>query len=94
MRVLRTYNSTPNTCCLEKLHERNWVDGAEGMWENDEDPLSALDTNEGYCSRLIGNPVTVLKKIEEFRTLGIEMLHLDIRDLLFQHEVLPTVIDL
>ncbi len=76
------------------LRRRERVDGAEGMWENDADPLSALDTNEGYSSRLIGSPATVLKKIEEFRALGIDMLHVDIRDRLFQTEVLPAVIDL
>ncbi len=77
---------------VAKRRER--VDGAEGMWANDDDPLSALDTNEGYSSRLIGSPATVLKKIEEFQSLGVDMLHVDIRDALFQAEVLPTVIDL
>ncbi|MEE8245388.1 MAG: hypothetical protein V3R27_10345, partial [Pseudomonadales bacterium] len=73
---------------------RERVAGAEGMWANDDDPLSALDTNEGYSSRLIGSPATVLKKIDEFQSLGVDMLHVDIRDALFQAEVLPTVIDL
>ena len=77
---------------MAKRRER--VDGAEGMWENDEDPLSALDTNEGYSSRLIGSPATVLTKIQEYQSLGVDMLHLDIRDTLFQSEVLPAVIDL
>ena len=77
---------------VAKRRER--VDGAEGMWENDEDPLSALDTNEGYSSRLIGSPATVLTKIQEYQSLGVDMLHLDIRDTLFQSEVLPAVIDL
>lgn len=70
---------------------RSRVSGAEGMWENDADPLSALDTNEGYATRLIGSPQSVVEQIEEFRSLGVEMLHLDFRDHLFQQEVLPIV---
>ena len=56
---------------------RSRVSGAEGMWENDDDPLSALDTNEGYTSRLIGSPQSIVEQIETFRSLGVEMLHLD-----------------
>jgi hypothetical protein len=64
------------------------------MWENDDDPLSCLDTNEGYASRLIGSPATILQKINDFRQLGVHMLHLDLRDRLFAEEVLPQLHDL
>jgi len=69
---------------------RQAVSGARGMWSGD-DPLSVLDTNEGYASRLIGSPETVLARIAEFNAMGIEMLHLDIRDPLFVEAVLPGV---
>lgn len=69
---------------------RATVSGAQGMWSGD-DPLSVLDTNEGYASRLIGSPETVLQHIAEFQDMGIDMLHLDIRDALFVDAVLPTV---
>jgi alkanesulfonate monooxygenase SsuD/methylene tetrahydromethanopterin reductase-like flavin-dependent oxidoreductase (luciferase family) len=58
------------------------------MWSG-ADPLSLLDTNEGYASRLIGSPETILERITEFRAMGVEMLHLDLRDALFQQAVLP-----
>jgi alkanesulfonate monooxygenase SsuD/methylene tetrahydromethanopterin reductase-like flavin-dependent oxidoreductase (luciferase family) len=70
---------------------RQRVSGAEGMWQNDTDPLSALDTNEGYASRLIGSPETIVRQIEQFQALGVDMLHLDISDRLFAQEVLPVV---
>ena len=70
---------------------RDRVSGAEGMWENDDDPLSSLDTNEGYASRLIGSPATVLKKVALLRDLGVNMLHLDLRDRVFVDEVLPEI---
>ena len=44
-----------------------------------------------YAARLIGSPDTVLRRIEEYRNLGVEMLHMDIRDPLFQQEVLPQL---
>ena len=64
------------------------VAGARELWP-DTDPLGALEANHGYASRLIGSPETILARIAEFRALGIEMLHLDLRDRLFQQEVLP-----
>jgi FMNH2-dependent dimethyl sulfone monooxygenase len=64
--------------------------GAEGMWSGT-DPLSMLDTNEGYASRLIGSPDTILERIAAFRAMGVEMLHLDLRDPLFQQAVLPRL---
>ena len=70
---------------------RERVSGAEGMWSGTDDPLTVLDTNEGYASRLIGSPETILEKIEAFRAIGIDMLHLDLGDDLFNTEVLPIV---
>lgn len=66
--------------------------GAEGMWSTTDDPLTVLDTNEGFAARLIGAPATVLERIAEFRALGVEMLHLDLRDALFRAEVLPELV--
>lgn len=68
--------------------------GAAGMWSDTGDPLSVLDTNEGYAARLIGSPDTVMERIELYRNLGIDMLHLDVRDELFQSSVLPHLIAL
>jgi FMNH2-dependent dimethyl sulfone monooxygenase len=64
--------------------------GAQGMWSGS-DPLSVLDTNEGYASRLIGSPETILERILEYHALGVEMLHLDLRDDLFNEVVLPEL---
>ena len=61
------------------------------MW-NEDDPLSTLDTNEGYAARLIGSPSTIWDRLQEYRALGIEMMHLDLRDELFNAEVLPTLL--
>lgn len=69
------------------------VGGAQGMWSGS-DPLSPLDTNEGYASRLIGSPDTVFARIQAFRDMGVDMLHLDLRDPLFVDAVLPAVIQL
>jgi FMNH2-dependent dimethyl sulfone monooxygenase len=65
--------------------------GAQGMWSDDQDPLSMLDTNEGYASRLIGSPATIVKRIEQYRQIGIDMLHLDVSDAQFTEQVLPEV---
>lgn len=67
------------------------VSGASGMWAGDDDPLSHLDTNEGYCTRLIGSPATLVDRIRELRDAGIELLHLDLRDPLFNEAVLPQI---
>lgn len=67
------------------------VGGAQGMWENDDDALSCLDTNEGYASRLIGSPATILQRVRELKALGVDMLHLDLRDRPFVEEVLPEI---
>ncbi len=65
--------------------------GAEGMWASDED-LSLLDTNEGYAARLIGSPDTVYERLETYRALGVEMLHFDTRDALFNETILPELV--
>ena len=78
-----------NPDMLARRRER--VSGAQGMWENDDDPLSSLDTNEGYASRLIGSPATILEKIAAYRELGVDMLHLDLRDRGFTEAVLTQI---
>lgn len=65
--------------------------GAEGMWATTED-LSLLDTNEGYAARLIGSPDTVYERLEALKALGIEMLHFDTRDKLFNETILPELV--
>ena len=64
--------------------------GAQGMWASD-DVLSMLDTNEGYASRLIGSPETILARIDAYRALGVEMLHFDASDEQFNTAVLPQL---
>ncbi len=64
--------------------------GAVGMWSSD-DVLSMLDSNEGFSSRLIGSPATVLAAIQVFADMGVEMLHLTLADPMFIETVLPQV---
>jgi len=47
--------------------------------------------SEGYASRLIGSPATILEKIAAYRELGVDMLHLDLRDRGFTEAVLPQI---
>jgi FMNH2-dependent dimethyl sulfone monooxygenase len=70
---------------------RSTVSGAQGMWEPSDDPLTVLDTNEGFASRLIGSPQTILERIHEFRSLGVDCLHLTLTDDLFNRQVLPAL---
>ncbi|MGE0822908.1 MAG: LLM class flavin-dependent oxidoreductase [Candidatus Binatia bacterium] len=65
--------------------------GAQGMWTSSEDKLTQLDTNEGFASRLIGSPDTILRRMQEFHHLGIDLFHLTLHDSLFNKEVLPLV---
>jgi alkanesulfonate monooxygenase SsuD/methylene tetrahydromethanopterin reductase-like flavin-dependent oxidoreductase (luciferase family) len=65
--------------------------GARGMWASQEDRLTVLDTNEGYASRLVGSPQTVLNRMLQFHELGIECFHLTLHDELFNTEVLPAL---
>jgi len=59
------------------------------MWAPSDDRLTQLDTNEGFASRLIGSPQTILNRMREFHELGIECFHLALHDELFNREVLP-----
>jgi FMNH2-dependent dimethyl sulfone monooxygenase len=65
------------------------VSGAQGMWQDSPDPLTTLDSNEGYASRLIGSPRTILRGMREFHELGVDCFHLALHDELFNREVLP-----
>ena len=64
--------------------------GAKGMWAS-EDKLSFLDTNEGYASRLVGSPDTVIERMRKFHALGVDCFHLILHDQLFNREVLPAL---
>lgn len=68
---------------------RRRVSGAEGMWQDSADPLTKLDSNEGYASRLIGSPETILQRMREFHELGVDCFHLALHDELFNQAVLP-----
>jgi len=67
------------------------VGGAQGMWADDEDPLAWLDTNEGFASRLIGSPQTILQRMLEFHQIGVDCFHLTLDDERFNQEVLPVL---
>lgn len=86
---IRTMVDGIDRSVIERRRER--VSGAEGMWEPSDDDLSLLDTNEGFASRLIGSPNTVLRRLEEFVDAGIDCFHLVLRDQLFMDEVFPGI---
>jgi dimethylsulfone monooxygenase len=65
--------------------------GAQGMWSSLDDRLTLLDSNEGYASRLIGSPQTILNRMLEFHDLGVDCFHLTLNDDLFNREVLPKL---
>jgi dimethylsulfone monooxygenase len=67
------------------------VGGAQGMWARSDDRLTMLDSNEGYASRLIGSPKTIVERIAEFHELGVDCFHLALHDRLFNAEVLPQL---
>ena len=71
-------------------NRRRATSGAQGMWSSEEE-LSLLDSNEGYASRLIGSPETIIARIEAFQEIGVEMLHFDTSDELFLRDVLPEI---
>jgi dimethylsulfone monooxygenase len=71
--------------------KRARTSGAVGMWASSNDPLTLLDTNEGFASRLIGSPATILRRIREFHALGVDCFHLTLHDQLFNREVLPAL---
>ena len=70
---------------------RSRVGGAQGMWAESPDALTALDSNEGYASRLIGSPETVYRRVMEFHDLGIDLFHLALNDDIFVRHVLPKL---
>jgi FMNH2-dependent dimethyl sulfone monooxygenase len=70
---------------------RQRVQGAHGMWAESPDPLTMLDSNEGFAARLIGSPETVYRRMMEFHELGVGMFHLTLNDPLFVSEVLPRI---
>ncbi len=70
------------------------VSGAHGMWAPSEDKLTQLDSNEGFASRLIGTPDTILRRMQDFHHLGIDCFLLPLHDKLFNREVLPALRDL
>lgn len=70
---------------------RDRVSGAQGMWQESTDPLTTLDSNEGFASRLIGSPATIERRMIEFHDLGIDMFHLTLNDERFVAEVLPRI---
>lgn len=65
--------------------------GATGMWEASDDPLTKLDTNEGFATRLVGSPTTIIERLEEFVELGVDCFHLPLHDERFNNEVLPAI---
>ena len=73
---------------------REATSGAQGMWAPSADPLTGLDTNEGYASRLIGSPATVLRRAQELIDAGVDGFHLLLHDPLFVAEVLPALREL
>src|SRR5262249_33295697 len=76
----------------ETAHRRRArTSGAHGMWSPSDDPLTLLDSNEGYASRLIGSPETIIRKMLEFHAIGIECFHLTLHSQLFNREVLPAL---
>ena len=74
---------------LERRGKR--VSGAQGMWADRQNKLAMLDSNEGYASGLIGSPETILRRMQDFRQLGVECFHLTLHDELFNTEVLPAL---
>ncbi|MDH4148455.1 MAG: LLM class flavin-dependent oxidoreductase [Acidimicrobiia bacterium] len=70
---------------------RERVSGAQGMWQPSDDALTALDSNEGYATRLIGSPDSILRRLSSLRSIGVELVHLALGDPLFETEVLPHI---
>ncbi|HTR60609.1 MAG TPA: LLM class flavin-dependent oxidoreductase [Candidatus Binataceae bacterium] len=78
-----------DTAMVERRSAR--TGGARGMWSSLGDRLTQLDTNEGFASRLIGSPRTILNRMRQFHELGVECFHLALHDDLFNREVLPRL---
>lgn len=67
------------------------VAGAEGMWERSDDALTMLDSNEGFATRLIGSPDSILDQLQRLRDVGVDLLHTTMGDELFEQAVLPEL---
>lgn len=67
------------------------VSGAEGMWERSADALTMLDSNEGFATRLIGSPETIVVRLQALADAGVELLHMTMGDQLFETAVLPEL---
>jgi alkanesulfonate monooxygenase SsuD/methylene tetrahydromethanopterin reductase-like flavin-dependent oxidoreductase (luciferase family) len=63
------------------------VSGARGPRAQSTDPLTTLDSNESYASRLAGSPQTNLRRLREFADLGVDRFHVALHDQLFSSEV-------
>jgi FMNH2-dependent dimethyl sulfone monooxygenase len=75
-----------------RARRRERTRGAQGMWASPgADPLAELDSNEGFASRLIGAPDTILARMREFAALGIDCFHVALVDERFNREVLPRL---
>lgn len=70
---------------------RRRVSGASGMWEPSDDALTMLDSNEGYATRLIGSPETIVDRLRDLRHAGVDLVHLALGDALFEEVVLPEI---
>jgi FMNH2-dependent dimethyl sulfone monooxygenase len=70
------------------------VSGAEGMWERSDDALTMLDSNEGFATRLIGSPETIVEQLRALSDVGVDLVHLTLGDELFEQAVLPVIPDL
>ena len=64
------------------------VSGAEGMWAPSPDPLTTIDSNEGFASRLVGSPETIIAKIREFQAVGVDCFHVALNDHMFNSQVI------
>ncbi len=67
------------------------VSGAEGMWERSDDALTMLDSNEGFATRLIGSPDTIVAQLQALSDIGVDLLHMTLGDDLFEQAVLPAL---
>ncbi len=88
-RALAAMLEAQDSAMIERRKLR--TSGAHGMWSSLDDRLTLLDSNEGYASRLIGSPQTILSRMIEFHELGVDCFHLTLNDDLFNREVLPKL---
>ncbi|MFN0093323.1 MAG: hypothetical protein ACKVVT_00890 [Dehalococcoidia bacterium] len=54
-------------------------------------PPTALDSNEGFASRLIGSPETIYERMLAFHRAGVDCFHMPLFDPLFTSAVLPRL---